>query len=78
MDLRDILSVEEAAVALGITPGRVRVLIRAGRLPASKFAGRWMVQRADLGAVAERRPGRPHDTMRSDDPIATRGQASER
>jgi excisionase family DNA binding protein len=59
MDFGDVLSVEEAAATLGITPGRVRVLIRAGRLPARKFAGRWVVARADLAVVAQRRPGRP-------------------
>jgi excisionase family DNA binding protein len=59
MDLREVLSAEEAAAALGITPGRVRVLIRAGRLPARKLAGRWVVVRDDLAMVAQRRPGRP-------------------
>ena len=60
MDMLEVLSVEEAAAALRISPGRVRVLIRAGRLPARKFAGRWVVRRADLASVQQRRPGRPH------------------
>lgn len=60
MDLNEVVSAEQAADVLGISPGRVRVLIRAGRLPASKFAGRWVVQRDDLQFVQERRPGRPH------------------
>ena len=60
MDLNEVVTVEQAAVALSISPGRVRVLIRTGRLPAGKFAGRWVVQRSDLQLVQERRPGRPH------------------
>jgi len=60
MDMLEAMSVNDAASALNISPGRVRVLIRAGRLPARKFAGRWVVQRADLSSVRDRRPGRPH------------------
>lgn len=71
MDMLDVLSVEDAASALGVSPGRVRTLIREGRLPASKFAGRWMVLRSDLALVQHRRPGRPSWT----DAAASRGHA---
>ena len=72
MDMQDVLSVGDAASALGVTPGRVRALIRDGRLPASKFAGRWVVLRADLALVQHRRPGRPSWTD-----VAAREQAPE-
>ncbi len=59
MDMQDVFSAEDAAAALGITPGRVRTLMRDGRLPASRFAGCWMVLRANLALVQHRPPSRP-------------------
>jgi len=43
-----LLSIAEAAARLGITPGRLRDLARQGKLPASKHAGRWLVESANL------------------------------
>jgi len=53
-----ILSSCEAARALGISVQRVRVLARAGRLPAGKVGHRWVVERLPPGD-RERRSGRP-------------------
>ncbi len=54
------LTTKEAAAALGISPSRVRQLIKAGRLPATLVAGRdWLINETDLAKVAVRKPGRP-------------------
>lgn len=53
--------VGEAAAFLGITPRRVHAFIRAGRLPAVRKTGGWLIAYADLEAFASqpRRHGRP-------------------
>lgn len=42
------LSVLDAAGELGVSAERIRALIRAGELPGSKVAGRWVVDSADV------------------------------
>ena len=54
-----LLSVSEAAQRLAVTPGRVRVLIAGGRLPAEKIGYSYVIQEKDLALVAKRPPGRP-------------------
>lgn len=51
----------EAAERLGVTPTRVRAMIRAGQLPARNHLGRWEIREHDLRLVAARNPkgGRP-------------------
>jgi excisionase family DNA binding protein len=49
----DRLSTAQAASALGVTPERVLQFIRAGRLPAVKIAGVWLLE---PGAVARFQP----------------------
>jgi excisionase family DNA binding protein len=44
---------------LGITQGRVRALIHAGRLPATKLGRDYFVDPKDLTKVKDRKPGRP-------------------
>lgn len=56
------LSLDEAAVELGVTARQVRYLIQTGRLPATKRQGRWTIRREDLplrdgAARAETRHG---------------------
>lgn len=53
------LSTEEAAKILGITPRRVLALIKAGRLPAEKWARDWRIAASDLARVERRKVGRP-------------------
>lgn len=53
-----MLSSREAASALGISVQRVRMLARAGRLPAAKVGHRWIVERLPSGDRV-RRSGRP-------------------
>ena len=54
-----LLTTAQAATRLGITPGRVRVLIRSGRLPAEKVGRDWVIDETDLQSVSVRKPGRP-------------------
>lgn len=53
------LTTEEAAQALGITPSRVRQMIRAGQLPATRFGKAHLIYEKDLALVQERPVGRP-------------------
>jgi excisionase family DNA binding protein len=46
-----LLSIAEAAAQLGMTPGRLRELARQGKLPASKHAGRWLIEAAGLATL---------------------------
>ncbi len=59
METQDILSAAEAAATLGVSAGRVYALIKGRRLPARKISRAWVIARADLARVTERRPGRP-------------------
>jgi len=43
-----VLSIAEAAARLGMSPARLRELARQGKLPASKHAGRWLVESAGI------------------------------
>lgn len=55
--LPELLRPDDLALALGLSAGRVRDLLRDGTIPASRLRGRWIVRRRDLlEAVA---PGRP-------------------
>lgn len=49
-------SVEEVAAALGVSPQRVRELLKTGRLRGRKIAGRWLIEPL---ADPPRRSGRP-------------------
>lgn len=56
----NLLSTNEVAVKLGVTPIRVRAMIRAGRLPAQKIGRDYVVREPDLRLVENRKSGRPH------------------
>ena len=53
------LTATEVAERLGVTPSRVRAMIRAGRLPATPFGKAYMIKESDLSQVMVRKPGRP-------------------
>lgn len=55
----ELIGTHEAAERLHITPERVQKLIRDGRLPALRIAGRYVINAADLKLVENRKPGRP-------------------
>lgn len=55
-----MLTVAQAATALGVTVVRVRALLAAGRIPgAAKFGRDWAIPEAGLAAVLVRKNGRP-------------------
>lgn len=55
----EYLTTAEVARELGVTVRRVQAMVKAGRLPASRFGRSLMIRRADLSRVRDRRPGRP-------------------
>jgi excisionase family DNA binding protein len=54
-----LLNTAQAAKKLKVTPTRVRALITAGKLPASKLGRDYVIRDSDLALVRNRRPGRP-------------------
>jgi excisionase family DNA binding protein len=44
----DLVSIPEAASALGLSTGRVHAMVVAGRLPAAKVGGRWLIERGEV------------------------------
>jgi excisionase family DNA binding protein len=55
----NLITTADAAVKLGISVDRVQALIRAGRLPATRFGRAYMINEKDLAKVKDRKPGRP-------------------
>jgi excisionase family DNA binding protein len=53
------LTTAQAARELGVSPSRVRQLVLAGRLRATKLGRDLLIDPRDLDAVRDRRPGRP-------------------
>ena len=66
-----MLTTEQTAEQLGVTPARVRQMIIAGRLPAQRFGRSHMVLESDLQLVEGRKPGRPPTKTVSTDRAAT-------
>jgi excisionase family DNA binding protein len=58
------ITTAQAAKALGITRGRVQVLIKTGRLPAQRIGIQYLIRPADLALVRDRPPGRPKKKTR--------------
>jgi excisionase family DNA binding protein len=57
--MNKLITTNEAAERLGVTPVRVRALITAGRLPAQKMGRDYFIKAEDLELVEDRKPGRP-------------------
>ena len=58
--MEDLLTVSEAAKDLEVSSRRVHQLIEENRLPAQKLGSYYVIKRADLDLVRERkRTGRP-------------------
>jgi excisionase family DNA binding protein len=56
----NLLTTHEAAERLGVTPQRVRAMIKAKRLAAEKFGHVHMIRAEDIERLpADRKPGRP-------------------
>ena len=59
-----MLTTITAAARLGITPGRIRQMIKAGQLPATKAGRDWLINEKSLKLVADRAGrGRPRKEM---------------
>lgn len=58
-----VLPTAEAAKKLSVTPGRVRAMIAAGRLPAKKVGRDYIIDSKDLALVRNRKPGRPRKNL---------------
>jgi excisionase family DNA binding protein len=58
-DETKLLSVKQAAAALGVNRQRVQQLIESKRLPAQKVGTYYVIREADLELVRERKAGRP-------------------
>ena len=54
-----MLTTAAAARALGVTPRRVRALIKSGALPATKHGRDWIVTEAAVQGLNRRSVGRP-------------------
>lgn len=59
LELMNYLTAIQAAERLGVSPNRVRVLIREKRLPATLFGTNYMIKESDLTLVKHRKVGRP-------------------
>lgn len=60
-----IISTAEAAKRLGVTANRVRAMIEAKRLKATKLGNVWVIDPKDLEAVKDRKVGRPRKARKS-------------
>jgi excisionase family DNA binding protein len=55
----EYIGTTKAAEVLGISTGRIRQLILAGRLKAEKIGQTWLIQPHELDGLRDRKPGRP-------------------
>ncbi len=55
----NLMSVDEAALALGVSARRVRALIASKRVPAVRVGRNWALDRSSLWSHGRRRAGRP-------------------
>lgn len=64
--LGNLLTTQEFAKRLGVSPGRVRQFLVQGRLPhAVKVAGAWLIPESDIDFVKDRQVGRPKGRQRN-------------
>lgn len=57
--MTNFYTTQDAAVKLGVTVRRVRVLCASGRLHANKFGKSWLIPESSLKAYTPRKAGRP-------------------
>jgi excisionase family DNA binding protein len=60
----EMLTTEQAAEQLGVTAQRVRAMVKAGRLPASRFGKSIVIRQQDLKPIMDRKPGRPKSLLK--------------
>jgi excisionase family DNA binding protein len=54
----DLLTADQAAEILRVTPSTIRALCSKGQIKATKHGWQWLIVRGDLKGVKSRRPGR--------------------
>jgi excisionase family DNA binding protein len=65
--MSELLSIPDAAKALGLNPSRVRALVASGEIEAARVGGRWLIERNNVlqrqrhGQVADGRPLEPRN-----------------
>ena len=59
MDEKQIMTVEEAAALLSVTPETVRRWARAGTIPAARVGGGWRFVREQLVGWVRERAAKP-------------------
>jgi len=60
--LDEYVTTPQAARRLGVRAESVSLLVRQGKIPATKIANRWLILRSDLETFSETyvgKPGRP-------------------
>lgn len=59
MQLRNYLTIEQAAEVIGCTPGRVRQMANTGGIPGAEKIGNrlWMIPRREVEKIRDARPG---------------------
>jgi excisionase family DNA binding protein len=68
-----LISTTEAAERLGVHITRVQALVKAGRLPAQKVGKNYVINEDDLKLVADRKPGRPRHSSKSEPQKSAKG-----
>ena len=68
------LDIEQAARASGLSAREIRLLIEEGQLPASRPAGRWLIDQRHLAAATPTRPAVPGARPIGADPMAEEPQ----
>ena len=55
----EVITVTEAATIMGVHDTHVRLLIRQGKIPATRHGGIWILKRADVEGFEKSPRGRP-------------------
>ena len=66
------ITVAEASAKLGVSPARVRQLIKSGVLAAEQVAGIWLIDEKSVEARREHNPGRGRPSARLSQPNISR------
>lgn len=59
MEMKDLLTVSEAAQELGLSIYRIHDFIQEKRLPAEKLGKQYVIKRSDLALIKIKSVGRP-------------------
>ena len=65
--MRGILTIEETAYILAVTPKTVRKWLRQGLIPGKKLGGRWRIHEAELVSSFRTRKNEPFSDQQNDE-----------